>query len=88
MRRRTRARWPARSRFCASVAPRWPGAIAIVLVTFAATAGRPSAVRVGKVMSVPPPARALTAPAATAASPARPQVERREGRGLHVRPPR
>ena len=43
-----------------------------MLVTFAATAGMPRAVSVGKVISVPPPARALTSPAATAATEATP----------------
>jgi hypothetical protein len=33
----------------------------------AATAGKPSAVKVGNVINVPPPASALTAPAAKAA---------------------
>jgi Tfp pilus assembly protein FimV len=41
------------------------------LVIFAATAGMPTAVSMGKVMSVPPPASALTAPPAKAASPIR-----------------
>jgi hypothetical protein len=43
-----------------------------VFVTFDATAGTPSAISSGKVIRVPPPASAFTAPPATAASPTRP----------------
>ena len=49
-----------------------------MLVTFETTAGTPDAVSMGKVMSVPPPASALTAPAATAASPMSEEVGSRE----------
>ena len=63
----SRRRCPIRSSDCANVAPRYPGQSATVLVTLAATAGTPTAMSIGKVMSVPPPARAFTAPATTAA---------------------
>ena len=42
-----------------------------MLVTFAATTGIPTAVSIGNVISVPPPAMAFTAPAASAANPTR-----------------
>ena len=64
-----RGPWPDRSRRCAKVPPMNPGHRATVLVTFAATGGIPSAVITGKEISVPPPATALTAPAASAATP-------------------
>jgi len=45
-----------------------PGHSATVLVALAATDGTPSQTSVGNEMSVPPPATALMAPAATAAA--------------------
>src|SRR5436189_6087480 len=49
--------------------PMNPGHNATLLVTFAATGGIPSAVITGNEISVPPPATAFTAPAASAAAP-------------------
>src|SRR5687768_1783451 len=48
--------------------PTVPGQSATVLVALATIGGMPRASSVGKVMSVPPPAIALTAPPAAAAS--------------------
>ena len=47
--------------------PSEPGQIATVLVALATVDGSPSQMSVGKESSVPPPAIALMAPAATAA---------------------
>jgi AraC-like DNA-binding protein len=54
--------------------PASPGALSgvAVLVTFATTAGSPVATRAGNVIRLPPPAIALTAPAASAAPAAGP----------------
>ena len=59
--------WFFKSPVWASVPPRKPGQRAMVLVTLAATGERPMDNKVGKVMSVPPPARALNIPATNAA---------------------
>src|SRR5262249_3600694 len=61
-------RFPLKSLSCASAPPRYPGQRATVLVTLATTAGTPTARSTGKVMSVPPPAKAFTAPASIAAT--------------------
>jgi hypothetical protein len=45
----------------------YPGQSATVFVTFAITGGTPTAVNMGKVMSVPPPAIEFTNPPPTAA---------------------
>ena len=55
------------------IPPLVPSTSASVLVALATSGGVPKASRVGKVRSVPPPARALTAPAA-AAEPARAEI--------------
>jgi hypothetical protein len=47
----------------------YPGQSATVFVTFAITGRTPTAVNMGKVMSVPPPAIAFTNPPPTAARP-------------------
>ena len=49
------------------MAPKYPGQSATVLVTLAAMAGIPTAVSMGKLIKVPPPAKAFTRPAAIAA---------------------
>jgi len=59
---------PLKSLNCASAPPRYPGQRATVLVTLATTTGTPTARSTGKVMSVPPPAKAFTAPASIAAT--------------------
>src|SRR5581483_1144571 len=65
--------WPRRSERCASVAPRYPGHSATVLVTFAETPGKPTAISAGNERRVPPPAMAFTRPAPNAASVASPR---------------
>ena len=56
------------SRRYANDPPTVPGQIATVLVTLATLAEKPAASSEGKLMSVPPPAIAFTAPAAAAAA--------------------
>jgi hypothetical protein len=59
----TRRRWPCRSARLPRTLETYPGKTETELVTFASTEGRPVAISVGNVISEPPPARALIAPA-------------------------
>src|SRR5262249_15148396 len=61
-------RFPAQVLELRKRSPRYPGQRATVLVTLATTAGTPTARSTEKVMSVPPPAKAFTAPASIAAT--------------------
>src|SRR5438876_12437072 len=60
-----RLRWPARSRRWANAPPKYPGHNATVFVIFAVTAGSPAATSAGNEIRLPPPAIALTSPAAS-----------------------
>jgi len=61
----TLLRWPTRSRRCANAPPKYPGHNATVFVIFAVTAGSPAATSAGNEIKLPPPAIALTSPAAS-----------------------
>jgi Tfp pilus assembly protein FimV len=62
-----------------------PGSSATVLVALAVIGESPAAMSAGKVSSVPPPAMALTKPAASAApAPTRSWAEEGEGSGAEM----
>src|SRR5438552_1797585 len=60
-----RLRWPTRSRRWANAPPKYPGHNATVFVILAVTAGSPAATSAGNEIRLPPPAMALTSPAAS-----------------------
>jgi hypothetical protein len=62
---------PARSARLPATLETYPGKTATEFVTLASTDGRPMAIRLGKVISEPPPASALIAPAARPATTSR-----------------